>query len=530
MRKLGYKGIGIATGVLLLCCIMTLSVLAGSGQWKQDGTGYWYVHTDGSYTRNGWEKINGSWYYFNNEGYCHMGWLQIGGNWYYLNEQGAMVTGEQQINGVWYRFEENDGAMLLGWQKVNGTWAYYSKAGERIENAGQESGSLKGIDVSYYQGEIDWTAVKNDGVQFAIIRAGHGDHKLDARYKENMEGATAVGIPVGVYFYSTARSETQAISDAQFVIDNLNGYTVSYPVVVDMEDRELQGDLSKEQITSITKAFCDEIRKAGYTPMLYCDEDWYKQKIDDSKLTDVEMWVARYGSSYDTDIARSIWQCGSTGRINGIKGRVDIDFGYKDYTQIITPRTAALETYTKTIGIWRQNSTGVWFEHLNGAWTANGWELIDGQWYWFNAGGYRTTGWQYINNIWYYFGEDGAMKTGWQYIGDKWYYMDASGAMVTGWLQLGNTWYRLSDSGAMITGWFWNGFNWYYMDASGAMVTGWLWDGFNWYYLNENGDMATGWIWVNNYWYYLNSSGVMAANTWIGNYYVTSWGGWVATR
>ena len=105
--------------------------------------------------------------------------------------------------------------------------------------------------------------LKNDGIQFAFVRAGHGDHTLDTYFQQNMTNAAAAGIPTGVYFYSTAQNEAQAVQDAQFVIRSMKGYLVSYPVVIDLEDSS-QAHLNKQQIGKIAKAFCDEIRAAGY--------------------------------------------------------------------------------------------------------------------------------------------------------------------------------------------------------------------------------------------------------------------------
>lgn len=158
------------------------------------------------------------------------------------------------------------------------------------------------------------------------------------------------------------KSEEEAIADAQFVISNMKGYLVSYPVVIDLEDSS-QASLSKTQLGKIAKAYCDEIHAAGYTPMLYCNENWYRNHIDISQITDVEMWVARYGGTYSTSIPRGIWQCRSTGRVNGIGGDVDIDFGYKDYTQIVTPRTDYAEGYVMTEGIWVKDGHGWWYRY-----------------------------------------------------------------------------------------------------------------------------------------------------------------------
>lgn len=326
-------------------------------------------------------------------------------------------------NGKWW-YQYSDGSWpATSWRRINGSWYYFDSNGYWVDNNACETGSIKGIDVSQWQGYIDWQAVKNDGIQFAFVRAGHGGHTLDTCFQQNMVNANAAGIPVGVYFYSTAQNEAQAVQDAQFVIRSMKGYLVSYPVVIDLEDSS-QAHLSKQQIGRIAKAYCDEIRAAGYTPMVYCNENWYRNMIDVSMVSDVEMWVARWGNTYSSDIPRDIWQSCSTGRVAGINGNVDIDFGYPDYTKIITPRTEPQEGYVMTGGMWVKDSIGWWYQLFAGGYPANEWQNIGGVWYWFDANGYMATGWRQIGGNWYYMNGSGAMTTGWQLIGNSWYYMD----------------------------------------------------------------------------------------------------------
>lgn len=477
-----------------------------------------------------------------------------------------------QNNGKWW-YQYSDGSWpSTSWRRINGSWYYFDGEGYWVDNNTYETGSIKGIDVSQWQGAIDWQAVKNDGIQFAFVRAGHGDHTLDTYFQQNMMNAAAAGIPTGVYFYSTAQNEAQAVQDAQFVIRSMKGYLVSYPVVIDLEDSS-QAHLNKQQIGKIAKAFCDEIRTAGYTPMVYCNENWYRNMIDVSVLSDVEMWVARWGNTYSSDIPRDVWQSCSTGRVAGINGNVDIDFGYLDYTKIITPRTEPQEGYVMTGGMWVKDSIGWWYQLFAGGYPANEWQNIGGVWYWFDVNGYMATGWRQIGGNWYYMNGSGAMTTGWQLIGNVWYYLgtdgkmltglqeingakyyfDGSGAMKTGWVWIGNEcyyfdgsgamaidtwigeyyvdengiwvqgmvkpgwilsggrwWYRHSDGGYTTSGWEYIGGSWYYFDASGWIVTGWqLVDG-TWYYLNGSGAMYTGWLLLGNTWYYLESDGKMA--------------------
>lgn len=572
-RKQMLKAAGVCLAMAVMFMTASLTSEAASGSWQQGADGrWWYQYENGTYPYNKWESIDGNWYWFDASGYMVTDWQYINGSWYYFNEGGAMLTGLRDIGGRRFYLAE-DGKMMTGWHRVNGVWSYFGSNGAWIDNNVHEWGSIKGIDVSKWQGNIDWAAVKNYGMQFAFVRVGHGTHELDSYYDRNMRGANAVGLPVGVYFYSTATTVEQSIEDAKFVINSMKGYTVSYPVVVDVEDRAIQGNLSKAQVTAITKAFCDEIRAAGYTPMFYCDEDWFRSKIDASQLQNVERWIARYNVTYSEDISRGIWQTCSTGRIDGIQGNVDIDFAYKDYTQIVTPRTGPVAGYgtsSAETGQWIYNNIGWWYSYYGGGFPVSQWELIGDKWYYFNSAGYMVTGWQningqwyyleangamaigwrYIGNNWYYLDEGGAMATGWRYIGDRYYYMDASGVMQTGWVKIWNTWYYLEPSGAMATGWQYLGNNWYYMDESGAMVTGWRYIGDRyfymnasgvmqtgwlklgdyWYYLDAGGAMQTGWVAVGNTWYYFNPNGDMAVNTWIDNYYVDASGALTATR
>lgn len=545
-------------------------------------TKYYYIKDDG-YMVTGWYMIDGSYYYFNQDGERYSGWIQDTGRWYYLGEDGKMLTGWQPVDEHWYYFTA-DGEMLTGWQKVDGVWRYFNTDGEWIDDTSAIQNSIPGIDVSYWQGTIDWDKVKAEGIQFTFIRVGHGSRKLDTKFERNITEANRVGIPAGVYFYSTAQSVEQAILDAQFVIDSIQGYTISYPVVIDMEDSS-QVNLGKQVITDMIIAFCNEIREAGYTPMIYCNENWYKNYIDFEQLGDIERWIARYNVKGAANIERDIWQAGSTTRLNGINGNADIDFAYTDYSKSITPRTASAATYVKTTGLWKEDSVGKWFSRLDGTYPSNGWEEIKGKWYYFDKDGYmlsdqwmfinnawyyinedgvRVDGWQELDGKWYYFGEanDGAMKIGWEYINGKWYYLSNSindGSMKTGWQAINGNWYYFdetgngdmqsgwkfiggswyyfgaADDGAMKIGWQYIGGEWYYLSNSindGAMKTGWQAINGKWYYMDEtgNGNMLTGWQYVGGKWYYMYESGAMASKTWIGNYYVDASGAWTKTR
>lgn len=588
-HRKGLRKIAVALSlVIVLSLVHVVPVQAATG-WMQDVNGWSYYYDNGSYASNKWEEINGKWYWFDEKGYMATGWRSINGQTYFFTSDGTMVTGmvdigdrayyfnptgelytatnwQEMSSGQWYYFY-GDHSAAIGWKKINGQWYYFNPAGVWVNDNSLEAGTIKGIDVSKWQGEIDWNRVRDDGIQFTFIRIGHGSRQLDTYYNQNIAGANAAGIPAGVYYYSTAQSVEESIQDAQFVINNLNGHTISYPVAIDLE-ADSQRDLGRDAITQIAKAFCDEVQAAGYTPMVYCNEDWYRSYIDFSQLGSTERWIARYNYTNDSSIGRHIWQAGSTYYIDGINGKVDINFGYKNYCAYITPRTSVKAGYTPTTGFWKSNAYGWWFQYLNGGYPAGRMEWINGNCYYFDGSGYRETGWTQLGNAWYYFDGSGAMRTGWLNLGGTWYYlngagvmqtgwvfdgygwyyMEASGRMTTGWQNAGGAWYYMNSSGRMTTGWQYVGGTWYYMNGSGVMTTGWQNIYGTWYYLNGSGAMQTGWIRNGYYWYYFESSGAMnancwrqiggvwyyfygdgsmATNTWINGYYVNAYGAWV---
>lgn len=426
----------------------------------------------------------------------------------FYSEEREKLKGEWKKNdkGWWYEYS-NGKYPKISWRKIDGKWYYFNSEGYWVDNNIYEENTLKGIDVSAWQEKVNWQAVKNDGIDFAMIRLGYNTERLDRYYQRNMKEADKVHIPVGVYYYSKATTEADAIRDAKFVIENLKGYKVSYPVAIDLEDK-VQENLSKEELGKIARAFADEVKSAGYTPMVYANENWYQNYIDWSLLGDVEKWIARYNAIINPKIERQIWQCCDTGLIDGVNGNVDINFGYKDYTKYITPRTEPLESYYKK-DTWMQNDKGWWYQYKDGKYPCNQWEFINGQWYWFNNVGYMQTGWQYIGERWYYLNESGVMATGWEFIDGNWYYLNVSGAMATGWQAIGGHWYYLNASGAMATGWELVNGAWYHMDNSGVMQTGWQAIGGHWYYLKPSGNMAIGWELVDGAWYHMDNSGMM---------------------
>ena len=189
---------------------------------------------------------------------------------------------------------------------------------------------IKGIDVSKWQGNIDWQKVKADGVVFAFIRTGYSNNYTDPYFEEYYSGAKSVGIKVGVYHYSYATTAEQAKKEAEFVLTLLKGKQFEYPIAFDIEENS-QTKLGKKIITDMIVAFCETIKSAGYTPMLYTNTSWRTNYIDMTRIPYL-LWQAHYTAvkpaAIDSRVA--VWQYTGTGKVNGISGNVDMNWGYQD--------------------------------------------------------------------------------------------------------------------------------------------------------------------------------------------------------
>lgn len=222
--------------------------------------------------------------------------------------------------------------------------AYNNNQIQYIE--GGMSKALKGIDVSKHQLKINWSKVKNDGVDFAIIRLGvrgYGTGKLvlDDNFHTNMKEAINAGIKVGVYFYSQAITNEEVLEEAAMVLKEIKGYDVTYPVIFDMEevleDEVRTKDLTTVQRTDMTIAFCDTIKAAGYTPMVYANIKWFVAKLDMSRLTQYDKWFAQYYQQPFFPYEFQMWQYTSKGKVDGIDGNVDLNISFKDYSKPDVP-------------------------------------------------------------------------------------------------------------------------------------------------------------------------------------------------
>lgn len=208
----------------------------------------------------------------------------------------------------------------------------------------------KGIDVSKWQGEIDWNKAKSQGVEFAIIRVGArnsytGELGYDTYYEKNIEGALAAGIRVGVYIFSQAITEEEAVEEADYLLARIYKYHITLPIVLDYEylstssgldGRLYQANLSKEKTTSICLAFCDRVRQAGYTPMVYANKSMLMNQLDYKVLEqNTRIWLANYTETTTYPGKYDFWQYSSTGDgyAHGMSSQyLDMDWWYDDGT------------------------------------------------------------------------------------------------------------------------------------------------------------------------------------------------------
>lgn len=200
--------------------------------------------------------------------------------------------------------------------------------------------SHKGIDVSHHQGAINWQKVADDGVEFALIRTIYRGYKSgaleeDSYYKQNIEGASAAGIHVGVYVFTQAITPEEIEEEAALVLEQLASYEIDGPIVIDVEKTaEATGrmnQLSVEERTNLVLQFCRIIENAGYKPMIYHNMEMGALLIDIETFEGYDKWFASYSDQMYYPYAYDIWQYSSTGRVNGIKGNVDLNISFSEF-------------------------------------------------------------------------------------------------------------------------------------------------------------------------------------------------------
>jgi len=211
----------------------------------------------------------------------------------------------------------------------------FTTNGEQLECIAGETEF--GIDVSYWQGDIDWQQVKEAGVEFAMIRLGwrgseQGLLAVDDYVRANYEGAKAAGIKVGGYFFSQSISPEEAVEEAEYVLELIDGWEMDMPIVYDWEYISADsrtGHVDARLLTDCTKAFCERIRQAGYEPMIYFNADQSHKQMFLEELTQYPFWLAMYESEMDYPYKIDMWQYSCTGTIPGIEGNVDLNLYFK---------------------------------------------------------------------------------------------------------------------------------------------------------------------------------------------------------
>ncbi|MDE7284646.1 MAG: Ig-like domain-containing protein, partial [Lachnospiraceae bacterium] len=244
--------------------------------------------------------------------YSYTGWQTIDGYTYFYDKNGNYVTGEQVIQGAKYSFDSS-GRLSSG------------------------SGVL-GIDVSKWNGNIDWNAVRNSGISYAIIRCGYrgsttGALIEDPKFRANIQGAQNAGIKVGVYFFTQAVNDVEAVEEASMVLSLIKGYNLALPVFLDVEatsgNSGRADKISVDSRTAVCSAFCQTIQNSGYKAGIYANTEWFNSFINTPSLTSYKIWLAQYAAA--PTYARTkidMWQYSSKGTISGISGNVDMNISY----------------------------------------------------------------------------------------------------------------------------------------------------------------------------------------------------------
>ena len=233
-----------------------------------------------------------------------------------------------EINPYWKK-NNYDFANLVS---KNDLLHYYSN-GKQI--------SYLGVDLSKYQSKVDFAAIQSEGIDFCMLRVGArgyetGTIQEDEKFQEFLTGAEAVGMPVGLYFFSQAVTEAEAVEEANYVIARIGEHKISYPIAFDMEyidnDSSRIETLTKTEKTNIALAFLQRIEEAGYTGMIYGNKEWLLKRIDLSKFEKYDVWLTQEDDIPDYPYTYSMWQYTKQGEVYGIDGYVDLNISFIDYS------------------------------------------------------------------------------------------------------------------------------------------------------------------------------------------------------
>ncbi len=233
--------------------------------------------------------------------------------------------------GEWHEMEVNPRIKTHDYN-----WSYLTNAEGEVQYTGDERYTIRrGVDVSRHQGEVDWQKVKKSGYDFAFLRIGYREYgtngilHVDESFHTNIVNAQQAGIDVGVYLFSQAVSEEEAYEEAELVLDNLAGYELQLPVVYDPErirdDTARTDDVTGEQFTNNTVAFCKKMEEAGYQPMVYSNLVWEAFEYNMEELKNYPVWYADYEPVPQTPYYFTYWQYSEKGKVDGINGDVDVN-------------------------------------------------------------------------------------------------------------------------------------------------------------------------------------------------------------
>lgn len=200
--------------------------------------------------------------------------------------------------------------------------------------------SIKGVDLSKYNGEVDFARLKGAGIGFAMLRLGSrgygsGKIELDEKYVEYAQNAQVAGIPTGAYFYSQAVNETEAVEEANYIVGAVSGFNVKYPIAIDIEsvrgDEARTDKLTNKERTAIVRRFCETVRGYGYKPVIYATRQMLVAGLDIEELEEYDVWLADENVPTDYPYKFAMWQYNTKGRIDGITGDIDLDISFIDY-------------------------------------------------------------------------------------------------------------------------------------------------------------------------------------------------------
>ncbi len=229
----------------------------------------------------------------------------------------------------------------------DGYMAYHDDEGNKL--------SRLGVDLSYHQEHVDFAALKESGVEFVMLRCGYrgyseGGLVKDEKFDEYARACNEYGIPLGVYFFTQAVSVEEAVREAEFTIDLIRDYDISYPVAFDTEYVSDKGartnltEIEEDLRSDMCIAFCEKIREAGYYPMIYASENWIRRDLDYEKLQDYDFWAPQYLEENDFMYDFTIWQYTERGFIKGVDEEVDLDISMVDYASFVPALREAVLT------------------------------------------------------------------------------------------------------------------------------------------------------------------------------------------